>query len=87
MVIAGRLINDLSLAHELMHVLLNVDHDARGTEPQTALFHPAAGSIPSVTPAKAVNSSKRIGPYPDADAAGVGIDDTRIMRANVETLP
>jgi hypothetical protein len=64
--------------HELMHILLNSAH--RG-DPATALFK--GGTSPN----KDVGGTKRIGPYPDATAAGVGQTDTTTMRASTETLP
>jgi hypothetical protein len=74
----------LSFAHELMHILLNAPHrvTAQGVplDPSTALFHVTRND-------KRVDSTKRIGPYPDAQLAGAGNDDTRTLRANVETLP
>lgn len=75
----------LTLSHEIMHILLNAPHrtDQQGTflDPTTALFHPVAVSgIP-------VRGPKRIGPYPDAKAKGVGEDDTYVIRSNAEQLP
>src|SRR5262245_11793616 len=68
----------LTLAHEIMHVLLNRSH--RAHEPSTALFHTGTGD-------KGVDSTKRIGPYPRSTASGVGDRDTQIIRTNAETLP
>lgn len=67
-----------SLGHELMHILLDASH--RDDEPATALFHWTRNT-------KAVDSTKRIGPYPDAETAAVGVRDTRTIRANAESLP
>lgn len=73
---AGRRV--FTTAHEIMHILLNQAH--RNGEPGTALFHPTA-------PHRGPNSTKRIGPYPDANALNVGGRDTQQLRDNVETLP
>ena len=62
-----------ALSHEIMHILLNRGH--RGGEPQTAVFFMGGYTT------KAPESTKRIGPYPDADAQGVGQRDTLIIRA------
>ncbi|TQM43922.1 hypothetical protein FB388_1280 [Pseudonocardia cypriaca] len=69
----------LTVAHEIMHLLLNDGH--RVGDPRTALFNE------STTDSKAPDSTKRIGPYPDATAAGVGVFDTSKIRASAETLP
>ncbi|MFY0576258.1 hypothetical protein ACN28S_19565 [Cystobacter fuscus] len=68
-----------TLAHELMHVLLDTAH--RPNEPATALFRGGT------TPNKSVGGTKRIGPYPGAASAGVGNSDVTVIRANAETLP
>ncbi len=68
-----------NLAHEMMHILLNAAH--RTSEPATAVFRGGT------TRSKSVTGTKRIGPYPDATAAGVGTDDVRDIRANAEILP
>jgi hypothetical protein len=70
---------DLTLAHEMMHILLNEPH--RFNEPTTALFH--AFSVVG----KPVDGRKRIGPYPDAAANNVGNDDTFDIRETAEDLP
>lgn len=73
-----------TLGHEVLHILLNAPHrvDASGDplDPVTALFYPEG--IP-----QSVGSTKRIGPYPDAAAAGVGDNDTEVIRAATENLP
>ena len=84
LVVMAELSNELSLAHELMHVLLDRPHSLL-LQPVTALFHRGAGAL--VAPAKAVNSTKRIGPYPDATHLQQGMDDTRVMRDHAEALP
>jgi hypothetical protein len=71
--------NVFSLAHELMHILLNSHH--RANEPPTSLFRGGT------TPNKNVRGTKRIGPYPQAAAAGVGNNDTTTIRNNAESLP
>jgi hypothetical protein len=71
--------NVFSLAHELMHILLNSPH--RPNEPPTSLFRGGT------TPNKSVGGTKRIGPYPQAAAAGVGNNDTTTIRNSAETLP
>ena len=74
-----------TLAHELMHILLNSGHrnDASGNplDPVTALFRTGTTST------KDVGGTKRIGPYPDAATAGVGNNDVTTIRAVAETLP
>lgn len=81
-VVVGPTRGELSVGHELMHVLLNISHrmSAGGAwlDATTALFHG--------TTTKAVDGTKRIGPYPAA-AAGVGNDDTTTIRNNAEQLP
>lgn len=67
-----------TLPHEIMHILLNSPH--RG-DPNTAVFK--GGTSPN----KDVGGTKRIGPYPEATAAGVGQDDTTTIRASAEILP
>ena len=73
-----------TLAHELMHVLLNKGHRMRSAtefqEPSTALFH-------GVSSDDVVNGRKRIGPYPDAVTAGVGNGDTEKIRLHASVLP
>jgi hypothetical protein len=78
-VVTSRGANVFSLAHELMHVLLNSPH--RANEPATSLFRGGT------TPNKSVGGTKRIGPYPQAAAAGVGNADTTTIRNAAETLP
>jgi hypothetical protein len=68
-----------NLAHELAHVLINAPH--RANEPATALLRGGT------TLSKAVGGTKRLGPYPDAAAVGVGNADTTTIRTNVSTLP
>jgi hypothetical protein len=68
-----------SLPHEFMHILWNGPH--RGGEPQTALFWAPT------SPNKDVDGTKRIGPYPDAETAGIGNDDTTTIRSTAEDLP
>jgi hypothetical protein len=75
-IVVGPTRSVLSIAHEPMHILLNRGHR---TDPSTALFHPTSN--------KAVNGTKRIGPYPDAAAGNVGNGDTVTIRAATETLP
>ena len=70
--------HSLSLAHEIMHILLNAEH--RLGEPNTALF-----KVTSVN--TDVAGTKRIGPYPDAATAGVGNSDTATIRSVAEALP
>jgi len=65
------------LAHEMMHILLNAPH--RNGEPSTALFRSLQVG--------GVAGTKRIGPYPDAQAAGVGYDDSETIRGTAEILP
>jgi hypothetical protein len=81
-VVVGPTRSELSVAHELMHILLNISHRLSGTgawlDATTALFHG--------TTTKAVDGTKRIGPYPAA-ASGVGNDDTTTIRNNAEQLP
>lgn len=67
-----------NLAHEIMHILLNAPHRA---DPSTALFRGGTDYD------KNVNGTKRIGPYPDATAAGVGENDTNTIRTNAEVFP
>jgi len=62
-----------------MHVLLDSSH--RDNEPDTALF------FSTFSGAHTVDSTKRVGPYPDATNAGVGTNDTTDIRANSENLP
>jgi hypothetical protein len=78
-VVTSRGANVFTLAHELMHVLLNSPH--RANEPATSLFRGGT------TPSKIVGGTKRIGPYPQAAAAGVGNADTTTIRNVAETLP
>ncbi len=68
-----------TFAHEVLHILLDDAH--RANEPDTALFKGGT------TTSKAVNGTKRIGPYPDAAAAGVGNGDTSTIRGHAEALP
>jgi hypothetical protein len=68
----------LTIAHEIMHILLSDVH--RPGEPDTALFNVTRNDTRS-------DSTKRIGPYPDAEATGIGSRDTETIRANAETLP
>jgi hypothetical protein len=70
----------LTLGHEIMHILLNQGHPRGGGDPSTALFHTTEDH-------KRPDSTKRIGPYPDAQAAGVGQRDTETIRSTVENLP
>jgi hypothetical protein len=77
-VVLSRRRNALTIAHEIMHVLLNSAH--RVNEPRTALLHPT-------DPGKDPDKQKRMGPYPDAQGAGVGVRDTETVRSNAETLP
>lgn len=67
------------LPHEFMHILLNAPH--RANEPDTALFNVRLGLGNIVT------ACKRIGPYPDATANGVGQNDTFTIRNASENLP
>jgi hypothetical protein len=78
-VVVSRGATVLSLAHEMMHILLNSPH--RANEPATSLFRGGT------TPSKAVNGTKRIGPYPQAAAVGVGNGDTTTVRTAAESLP
>jgi hypothetical protein len=78
-VVTSRGATVLSLAHEIMHILLNSPH--RANEPNTALFRGGT------TPNKSVGGTKRIGPYPDASAVGVGNADTTTIRGVAEALP
>lgn len=78
--VLSRMRGVLTMAHELMHILLNADHPIVSSYPSTALFH-----SPTVDD-KRVDSTKRIGPYPDTAAKGVGDDDTRIMRSKLTWL-
>ncbi|MBP9225459.1 MAG: hypothetical protein KBF76_16430 [Verrucomicrobiales bacterium] len=81
-VVVGPSRSELSVAHEMMHILLNLPHrmSAGGAwlDPDTALFHG--------TNSKAVHGTKRIGPYP-ATGSSVGNDDTTTIRTNSEQLP
>ena len=81
-VVLGPTRTDLSVAHELMHVLLNIPHRVTPNneflDATTALFRR--------TTTKAVAGTKRIGPYPAA-ASGVGNDDTTKIRSKAEQLP
>ena len=71
-----------TVAHELMHILLNETHIvARNNEPSTALFHSPTSSTNTVP------ATKRIGPYPDAAAVNVGNNDTGTIRPKAEALP
>lgn len=77
-VVSASIYTALTIPHEVMHVLLNASH--RSNEPDTALFY-------EFSPAgKPVGGPKRIGPYPDAQSAGVGNDDTMQIRSIVEVL-
>jgi hypothetical protein len=78
-VIMSRGAGILSLPHELMHILLDSPH--RANEPATSLFRGGT------SPTKAVTGTKRIGPYPQAAAVGVGNNDTQSIRNNAESLP
>ena len=78
-IVTSRTANVFSLAHEFMHILLNSPH--RPNEPPTSLFRGGT------TPNKSVGGTKRIGPYPQAAAAGVGNADTTTVRNSAETLP
>lgn len=78
-VVTSRGANVFTLAHELMHILLNSPH--RPNEPGTSLFRGGT------TPSKIVGGTKRIGPYPQAAAVGVGNADTTTIRNAAETLP
>lgn len=71
-------VHPITLAHEIMHVLLNSGHR---NDPNTAVFRGGT------SPTKAVGGTKRIGPYPDATTSGVGQNDTTTIRQNAETLP
>lgn len=76
---AGGAHGDLTLAHEMMHILRNSGH--RSADPETALLYPTSPV------GKDVGGPKRMGPYPDAKTAGVGQDDTEVVRSNAEVLP
>jgi hypothetical protein len=78
-VIMSRGAGVLSLPHEMMHVLLDSPH--RANEPATALIRGGTSAT------KAIGGTKRIGPYPDAAAAGVGNNDTTTIRNHAEALP
>ena len=77
-IVISKIRGPLTLAHEIMHVLLNDSH--RDNEPKTALFYGTENH-------KRPHSTKRIGPYPGAEDAHVGQRDTETMRTNAETLP
>lgn len=64
----------VTLAHEVMHILLDSAHRA---DPSVALFR-------SPTTTKAVTGTKRIGPFP---SDGPGTTDTATIRAAAENLP
>jgi hypothetical protein len=72
----------LTLAHEIMHILLNDGH--RDFETQTSLFYSPTSALPSP-----VDGTKRIGPNKQTMESldKVGNDDTSIIRKNAETLP
>lgn len=65
----------LSLAHEVMHILLNRGH--RAGEPATSLFR--GGTTLNI-----VGGTKRIGPFP---GAGVANADVTTIRAVAEIIP
>jgi hypothetical protein len=77
-IVMSRLRAVFTLPHEIMHILLNAGHRA---DPPTALFRGGT------TIDKRVDGTKRIGPYPDATAAGVGTTDTTTIRDHAESLP
>lgn len=80
------------LPHEIMHIVLNSGHRAKQRvqlspaqhppplDPTTALFYITTSAT------NEVDSTKRIGPYPGAEAT-VGNNDTNIIRKNAEELP
>jgi hypothetical protein len=89
-VINGRDNRPFTLAHEVMHILLNDNHRDNETPPgegqdeQSALFRAPTSS------SNTVMGTKRIGPYRyiDDDVAedALGATDTTIIRSHVETL-
>ncbi len=78
-VISSDAVRPFTVAHEIMHILLNQGH--RNLEPSTALFYSPTSQF------KTTAGKKRIGPYPQSKTNNVGDDDTTTMRANAETLP
>jgi hypothetical protein len=78
------------VGHELMHVLLNVEHREDKASTQDTEFADPVTSLFYESPTTDWNDrlvAKRIGPFPDLGGGFMGEDDTRGIRSVAEGLP